>query len=487
MTALPRTVKRASVKAAKRKAKWRADWVLAIREILGIKLWKGQRRLVRAIQEHRRVVCTSGHKVGKTLLSACLAIILLYLYPNARIITTAGTGDQVKENIWGEIRERAAGARVTLPDGLMPSAPEWRVGPLHYAKGLSTNTPDSFQGKHSEDGIVVVIMDEAQPIPLAIVNASKSMTSDANGYFFAIANPTDPTSWLREAAETDPTWHHVTLSCYDHPNIVQSLKLGRDVKVMAGPTMDLIRTFEGTPDEGPRLRGTYNHEQGKSLIPKAALDRCHAVPADQLPDDAGHLGVDIADGGGDKCVAVYQKGRRVLDVREWAYVGDRTGLMQTTGKIQALAAEFGVEPENVHVDGIGVGAAVVSRLHELGFDCDDVQFGGGVVGDWDELIGDEIQLGNRRAELYWAARCAIIEQSIEIPEKYRMIHADLAAPGWGYMSTGKIKVEKKDDIKDRLGRSPDHGDAFVLSMSRAGSMGPSFLGVFGSNDRGHFG
>jgi hypothetical protein len=47
---------------------------------------------------------------------------------------------------------------------------------------------------------------------------------------------------------------------------------------------------------------------------------------------------------------------------------------------------------------------------------------------------------------------------------YASIKADLAAPRWELTARG-IKIEDKADIKKRLGRSPDDGDAIVMALS----------------------
>jgi hypothetical protein len=43
---------------------------------------------------------------------------------------------------------------------------------------------------------------------------------------------------------------------------------------------------------------------------------------------------------------------------------------------------------------------------------------------------------------------------------------DLAAPRYKQASGGRLQVESKDDIKKRLGRSTDHGDAVVMAFWR---------------------
>ena len=42
---------------------------------------------------------------------------------------------------------------------------------------------------------------------------------------------------------------------------------------------------------------------------------------------------------------------------------------------------------------------------------------------------------------------------------------ELVAIRWRATSNGKIQIEPKDDLKNRLGRSPDRADAVVLAFS----------------------
>ncbi len=42
---------------------------------------------------------------------------------------------------------------------------------------------------------------------------------------------------------------------------------------------------------------------------------------------------------------------------------------------------------------------------------------------------------------------------------------ELVAIGWRATSNGKIQIEPKEVLKNRLGRSPDRADAVVLAFS----------------------
>lgn len=75
-----------------------------------------------------------------------------------------------------------------------------------------------------------------------------------------------------------------------------------------------------------------------------------------------------------------------------------------------------------------------------------------------------LKFANLRAELWWRMREALdpnTEYPIALPPDSKL-KADLCAPLWK-MTKGGIQVEAKDDLKKRIGRSPDRGDAVVMA------------------------
>lgn len=75
---------------------------------------------------------------------------------------------------------------------------------------------------------------------------------------------------------------------------------------------------------------------------------------------------------------------------------------------------------------------------------------------------------NKRAEAWWRFREELDPGQqggsvIALPPDPQLA-ADLAAPTWEATTKG-IKIEAKDEIKARLGRSPDRGDAVVMALS----------------------
>lgn len=74
---------------------------------------------------------------------------------------------------------------------------------------------------------------------------------------------------------------------------------------------------------------------------------------------------------------------------------------------------------------------------------------------------------NKRAEWHWRLREALDPNSGEdlaLPMDPEVL-ADLTAPRWRLTSSGKIQIEEKEEIKKRIGRSPDCGDVIIYSLA----------------------
>lgn len=87
---------------------------------------------------------------------------------------------------------------------------------------------------------------------------------------------------------------------------------------------------------------------------------------------------------------------------------------------------------------------------------------------------------NRRAEAWWKFREALDPNqqggsAVALPNDPQL-RADLAAPTWKQATNG-IQVESKEDIKKRLGRSPDRGDAVVMCLSEGDAAVASTLAL----------
>lgn len=76
------------------------------RLVLGVVLYDKQEEIALAVQNGTKVSVRSGHRVGKSLLLAGLALWFYACFPEARVFITAPTDRQLDEIDWREIRMR---------------------------------------------------------------------------------------------------------------------------------------------------------------------------------------------------------------------------------------------------------------------------------------------------------------------------------------------------------------------------------------------
>lgn len=171
------------------------------------------------------------------------------------------------------------------------------------------------------------------------------------------------------------------------------------------------------------------------------------------------LGVDIAQGGADRTVISPRYG-------DWfAPLIVKPGRDTPDGPTAAaLIIIHRRDGATVNIDlGGGWGGSAYDHLKEN----DDVDLVGVVPGaaSTGRTLDGKLQFKNLRAEMWWKLREALDpsgEHRIAIPNDPEL-RRELAAPRWKMASGNRIQIEEKADIKKRLGRSPDKGDAVVLA------------------------
>lgn len=222
--------------------------------------------------------------------------------------------------------------------------------------------------------------------------------------------------------------------------------------------------------EYPATADEAFQSSGNSFVPAHKVLAARRKPADPQVVAQGPLiiGVDPArssEGKGDATGLVDRCGRRLGSmVCERVY---STDTMEIAGKVVRLIKLH--RPDMVTIDVGGLGAGIYDRLNELGYGriVRPVNFGSSPVGVGP--TGDELY-ANRRAEMWDAMRDWFDDVAgVQIPDD-DSLQADLTAPVWGsgatrYRSNNELLLEDKDKIRDRLGFSPDLGDAAALTFA----------------------
>lgn len=174
-------------------------------------------------------------------------------------------------------------------------------------------------------------------------------------------------------------------------------------------------------------------------------------------DAAGH---DVSRGGQDKTTLVERWGN-YLDI-----TGAWPGAMVDDGPTAAALvhdALGGRIPGVLNVDIIGYGSSSYDSLRGMGYNAVPVNVAAG--SSYTDRSG-KLTMLNLRAELIWRMRDALDPgngSDLALPADTQVV-ADLCSARYQPMAGGKVKAESKEDIKKRLGRSPDIGDAILLAL-----------------------
>lgn len=168
------------------------------------------------------------------------------------------------------------------------------------------------------------------------------------------------------------------------------------------------------------------------------------------------IGVDVARGGKDETVIARRHGMWFDE--PIAYPGKETPDGPATAGLVVAALR---DKAPIHIDVIGVGSSPYDFLKDV------VQTIGVNVGMASKATDKSGMLffKNLRSEYWWKMREALDPKNntgIALPNSSKL-KADLTAPKWKLVGKN-IVVESREEIIDRIGRSPDYASAFILAL-----------------------
>lgn len=447
--------------------------------------WSKQIEIAHAVRDYNRVAIKSGHSTGKSYGIAAIGIWFLHAYAPAIVITTAPSNQQVKDQIWRYMRKFVGQATVPLFKGLKPVDPAWNVEANCYAIGFATDTPERFRGIHGPN--MFIIIDEGNGVPSFAWEEADNMCTASNNKIMTIGNPIKPTGEFYEAFKGSD-WHTITVSCLDHPNVVNNREIypgavrrkwvDERVKKYAVPLEDPNDKQKGdfewpagsgvwyhpTPVFQSRVLGEFPDEGPNTLIPLSAIQfaRDNKMPIDATqPVD---MSVDVAYEGDDSCVVFARRGPSLLLRRKWRGK-DTVKTELEVCKIVKSFTDQGIPVGTIAVDATGIGSGVASGLmvqKESGnIVCDQVV--AVMVG---EKANNNKEFENKRAELSFSLAKRFEDRNIDLSRlgedaddfenQATQIEQDLSR------STLRKMIESKRTIKNRIGVSPDDFDAMYL-------------------------
>lgn len=436
-----------------------------IEHTLKITPWPKITEIIEAVKSgKRKILVRSCNGAGKTTTIAALCNWKLKNFEDSIVLTTASSWVQVRRTLWGEIRKQARMA--SLYDGKHITSTSIKLSDKHFALGISPNIPENAQGFHSPTMLIAV--DEATGVDREIINALWGNATSAHSQMIMIYNPIDTQSFPFDA-EAAGDWHLITISAFDHPNVITGENLidgavtrewiedrlrawshevepesAEDPSCVHVPWLD--KYFRKTNIVASRICGEWPQDTGYGFITQDLLNRSLSVEA---KTGIKSIGVDVARSGEDKTVIAFFDGNTQLDFE--SFVG--RDLMRTANRIRQLYEEGW---RVIGIDDTGIGGGVTDRLREQNIAVHAINFSAKPRGF---LRGKDLM--NTRTELYFVIEDELKRGEIKLLND-RELHQELTAARLIGVNT-TYRLEPKELIRRRLGRSPDKADATVIA------------------------
>lgn len=386
------------------------------------------------------IAVSSGHGAAKTSYVARRIHWFMSCRAHPQVVCTANTESQLTTRTWRELAKwhKLAANRDwfdwTATSYYLKAHPEtWKANAIPW----SENNTEAFAGTHEEN--VLVVFDEASKIADKIWEVTDGVFTTRKNIWIVCGNGTRNVGRFFDCFHKNKklwaTWTVDSRTC----KAANKEYLDRLVEQYGGEDSDQARV---------RVRGLFPKSATRQLISTEAVESCQKTEAEGWEYMPKVIGVDIARFGENSSTICIRQGRKVQPIE----VLPKQDLMQTAHHVaEVIKTE---RPVQVFIDGSGIGAGVVDRLRQLNFQVIDVNFGNSSLNP---------RFLNKRAESWWEMKEAI-EAGMELPPDQKL-KEELTCVEYDFTDKGRIRLDRKSDIMEQYGFSPDRADALALTYA----------------------
>lgn len=310
------------------------------------------------------------------------------------------------------------------------------------ARTARKESPEAIAGLHGEH--VFIIVDEASGVPDEIYRAAEGSTAGPNVLVILIGNGTRNTGYFYDTHHTDKTnWRTFSFNSEESPIVEEGYVERMEAKY--GRDSDEFRK---------RVSGGFPAAEQMDVlgwIPLLTDNQINRVPVDIEFVGRKMMGVDPSGEGDDATVWAIRDNFHARVVATEASSNEKTVAQKTYD----LMREFGIDAADVVIDNFGIGANVAKEMLLLNHTASVTAV------NWGEDAGDEEVYLNKRAECCFEAKKWFSRGGAIVGDE---LQRDII--GYMYCNTlsGKRRILDKPRLRQKLGRSPDRGDAFFLTF-----------------------
>lgn len=423
------------------------EWVRPELDTITAQLEPWQAQVLMALRDgETRISIRSGHGTGKTTLLAWLVLWALLCHQDTKVPFGANSQDQLRDTVWPEIGkwvkrlppELAEQVDVQGERVVIVADPE---SSFCVRRTCSKENSEALAGFHA--GFLLFLLDEASGIPDIVFEVATGALSTPGAILIMAGNPTRLSGYFHDSHHKNRAdWWTIRVNSEDVPR--------------ATGHIDQVAREYGKESNQYRVRvlGEFPLADDDTLISletvQAAIGR-NVSPMRVMPV----WGVDPARFGDDRSTLCKRRGNHLMEpIKIW----NNKDTMTLAGIIAREYEDTPLDdrPHEICVDVIGVGAGVVDRLDELGLPVRGVNVA--------EAASLSDLYAKQRDELWFKAKQWFEGMDVVMIQDDDLI-AELVTITYTFTSSGKIKVEGKEDMKKRGMRSPDLADAFCLTFA----------------------
>ncbi len=392
------------------------------------------------LQEHKRIKFYYGGRAGGKSYAFADSLLLLARQKKILIACLREIQDSIKDSVHKLLCDRIAVFGLS----------DYRIYETRIENKV-TGSKFIFKGLRDQD---IQKIKSLEGVDIAWIEEAQTITKKS----WSILDPTirkdGSEIWISMNRETehDPLWQLLaakpdsrTLVCccnyYDNPFCPE------EIKIQAQKCRD------ENPDDYAHIWLGAPVSQAASRLIAAKDVKAAFEPKIDASDSPLVIGLDIARFGDDKTSFCFRRGRWCQRFETFSKLDN----VEVADKAAFFIRQY--QPQRVFMDIGGQGAGVYDILKDRGFGeiIRGVYFGAKAQ-QYERYV-------NRRAEMWGRLGEWLKEQpEPQLPFDDELFE-ELTAVNKKYDHYGRLQLEEKDELKKRLGRSPDKGDALALTFA----------------------
>jgi hypothetical protein len=446
-------------------ARWQDQPAAFVREMFGVLPDKWQDEVLQAFPKAPRLAMKACKGPGKTAVLAWFAWNFLVTRVDPKIAATSITADNLFDNLWAEMskwQQRAPYLREhfkwTKDRIVCKARPEtWWMSARTWNRTTDrTQQGNTLAGLHADH--ILFLLDESGGIPDAVMaTAEAALSSCIEGHIVQAGNPTHLEGPLYRACTSERRLWHVTEITADPDDPRRSTRVKKEW------ARDQIEKYGR--DNPWVLVNVFGKFPPGSLNTLIGPDECaEAIKRHYRPEEYANaakvLGVDVARFGDDASVIFPRQGLAAFAPMKFRNLDG----IQGAGAVARKMADWRADAVFIDDTG-GWGASWIDNLRLLGHAPLSVGFA---------ARPNDPRYENKRSEMYFEA-IDWIRRGGALPDCPELVAA-LSQTTYSFRGD-RLLLEPKEQLKQRLGYSPDEGDAFALTFAQPVAARPVYASL----------